>query len=38
MMENLAIVAISFTSPVVQNALGFGCKKYYGAYNLKDRF
>ena len=38
MMENLAMVAISFTSPGLQNALGldlFWCKRYYGAYTLR---
>jgi hypothetical protein len=37
-MENLAMVAISFTSPAIQDALGldlFRCKIYYGAYTVR---
>jgi len=38
MMENLAVVAISFTSPGIKDALGldlFWCKRYYGANTLR---
>jgi hypothetical protein len=38
MMENLAMVVISFTSPAIRDALGldlFWCKRYYGAYTLR---
>jgi hypothetical protein len=33
MMEDLVMMAISFTSPTIQDALGLDL--FYGAYNLR---